>query len=110
MAKTDLPEAIQSKIQGMLDAKDTVLFMKGQPALPQCGFSAQVVQVLKSIGVEFDAHNVLADPEIRQGIKVFADWPTIPQLYYKGEFVGGCDIVTQMAQSGDLQKTLGLEA
>jgi monothiol glutaredoxin len=80
--------------------------MKGNPMFPQCGFSARVVQILKHSGVSFESVNVLEDPEIRDGIKVFSDWPTIPQLYVKGEFVGGCDIVTEMFQSGELQALL----
>ena len=81
---------------------DVVLFMKGTKMMPQCGFSSRVAGVLNYMGVEFADVNVLADPEIRQGIKDFSDWPTIPQLYVKGEFVGGCDIVTEMTLSGEL--------
>jgi monothiol glutaredoxin len=82
---------------------DVVLFMKGTPMFPQCGFSAAVVQVLTHSGVKFKGVNVLADDGIRQGIKEFSNWPTIPQLYVKGEFVGGCDIVREMAEAGELQ-------
>ena len=82
---------------------DVVLFMKGTPMMPQCGFSAAVVQVLTHAGVKFKGVNVLADNEIRQGIKDFSNWPTIPQLYVKGEFVGGCDIVREMAEAGELE-------
>jgi len=82
---------------------DIVLFMKGTPMFPQCGFSAAVVQVLTHSGVKFKGVNVLADDGIRQGIKEFSNWPTIPQLYVKGEFVGGCDIVREMAEAGELQ-------
>ena len=82
---------------------DVVLFMKGTPMMPQCGFSAAVVQVLTHSGVKFKGVNVLADNEIRQGIKDFSNWPTIPQLYVKGEFVGGCDIVREMAEAGELE-------
>ncbi len=82
---------------------DVVLFMKGTPMMPQCGFSAAVVQVLTHAGVKFKGINVLADNEIRQGIKDFSNWPTIPQLYVKGEFVGGCDIVREMAEAGELE-------
>ena len=85
---------------------DVVLFMKGTKMMPQCGFSSKVAGVLNYIGVEFADVNVLADAEIRQGIKEFSDWPTIPQLYVKGEFVGGCDIVTEMALSGELDQLL----
>jgi monothiol glutaredoxin len=83
---------------------DVVLFMKGTPMFPQCGFSAAVVQVLSHFGVKFKGVNVLADDNLRQGIKEFTNWPTIPQLYVKGEFVGGCDIVREMAQSGELEQ------
>jgi monothiol glutaredoxin len=83
---------------------DVVLFMKGTPMFPQCGFSAAVVQVLTHFGVKFKGVNVLADDGLRNGIKEFANWPTIPQLYVKGEFVGGCDIVREMAQSGELEQ------
>ena len=85
---------------------DIVLFMKGTPMFPQCGFSAAVVQVLTHLGVKFKGVNVLANDEIRQGIKHFSNWPTIPQLYVKGEFVGGCDIITEMFQSGELETLL----
>ena len=81
-----------------------VLFMKGSPVFPQCGFSAAVVQVLSHLGVKFKGIDVLADPEIRQGIKEFSNWPTIPQLYVKGEFVGGCDIIREMFETGELQQ------
>ncbi len=87
-------------------ASDVVLFMKGTPVLPQCGFSSMVVQILSQLGVRFKSFDVLADPELRQGIKAFSDWPTIPQLYVKGEFVGGCDIVREMYESGELGQLL----
>ncbi len=95
-----------SKIQAELDENSVVLFMKGSPAFPQCGFSAAVVQVLSQLGVKFKGVNVLENDDIRQGIKDFANWPTIPQLYVKGEFVGGCDIVREMAASGELAQML----
>jgi monothiol glutaredoxin len=95
-----------AEIKSKIDAAPVVLFMKGNPMFPQCGFSARVVQILKHSGVTFASVNVLEDPEIRDGIKAFSDWPTIPQLYVKGEFVGGCDIVTEMFQSGELQALL----
>ncbi len=95
-----------AQIQAKLDASPVVLFMKGNPMFPQCGFSARVVQILKHSGVTFSSVNVLEDPEVRDGIKAFSDWPTIPQLYVKGEFIGGCDIVTEMFQSGELQTLL----
>ena len=94
------------QIQAKIDAAPVVLFMKGNPMFPQCGFSARVVQILKHSGVNFASVNVLEDPEIRDGIKAFSDWQTIPQLYIKGEFVGGCDIVTEMFQAGELQALL----
>jgi monothiol glutaredoxin len=83
-----------------------VLYMKGTPVFPQCGFSAAVVQILTHMGVKFKGIDVLADPSVRQGIKEFSSWPTIPQLYVKGEFVGGCDIVREMFESGELQQVL----
>ena len=83
---------------------DVVLFMKGTPQAPMCGFSAAVVQVLSHLGVKFKGVNVLADEGVRQGIKEFSNWPTIPQLYVKGEFIGGCDIVREMAEAGELQQ------
>ena len=83
-----------------------LLFMKGTPVFPQCGFSAAVVQILTHLGVKFKGIDVLADPEIRQGIKEFSSWPTIPQLYVKGEFVGGCDIVREMFETGELKTLL----
>lgn len=92
----------QDQIRDTVAQNDVVLFMKGTKQMPQCGFSSRVAGVLNYMGVEFVDVNVLADPEIRQGIKDFSDWPTIPQLYVKGEFVGGCDIVTEMTLSGEL--------
>ncbi len=94
------------RIQGHVDGDPVVLFMKGSPVFPQCGFSAQVVQVLSLLGVKFKAYDVLTDDELRQGIKEFSNWPTIPQLYVKGELVGGCDIVREMYQSGELSQLL----
>lgn len=95
-----------AKIQSEIDENPVVLFMKGSPAFPQCGFSAAVVQVLSQLGVKFKGVNVLENDEIRQGIKEFTNWPTIPQLYVKGEFVGGCDIVREMAASGELSQLM----
>ena len=86
----------QEKIQNIISSNDVVLFMKGTPDMPQCGFSMAVVNALKHLDVKFDGVNVLEDEEIRNGIKTFSDWPTIPQLYVKGEFIGGCDIVKEM--------------
>ena len=95
-----------AEIQAQIDASPVLLFMKGTPLFPQCGFSARVIQILKHAGVPFQTVNVLEDPEIREGIKQFSNWPTIPQLYVKGEFIGGCDIVTEMYQTGELQTLL----
>ncbi len=92
----------EATIRETIEKNDVVLFMKGTKMMPQCGFSSRVAGVLNYMGVNFADVNVLADPEIRQGIKDFSDWPTIPQLYVKGEFVGGCDIVTEMTLSGEL--------
>jgi monothiol glutaredoxin len=94
--------AIKDEIQSTIDNNDVVLFMKGTPDFPQCGFSGQVVQILNHLGVSYKGVNCLASDEMRQGIKEFSDWPTIPQLYVKGEFIGGCDIVREMLQSGEL--------
>ena len=105
-----LDPALRSRIESILTANRVVLFMKGQPSMPQCGFSAKAVGALQDLGVEFAHVNVLADQEIREGIKAYGDWPTIPQLYIDGELVGGSDIILQMAGSGELSSVLGLEA
>jgi monothiol glutaredoxin len=94
------------RIQSEIEATPVVLFMKGTPVFPQCGFSARVVQILSHLGVPFKGVNVLENMELREAIKQFANWPTIPQLYVKGEFVGGCDIVTEMFQNGELGQML----
>ena len=94
------------RIRDEIGKNDVLLFMKGTPVFPQCGFSAAVVEVLSDLGVKFHGINILVDPELRQGIKEFSQWPTIPQLYVKGEFVGGCDIVREMFQSGELKTVL----
>jgi monothiol glutaredoxin len=94
------------RIQSEIEATPVVLFMKGTPVFPQCGFSARVVQILSHLGVPFKGVNILENMELREGIKQFANWPTIPQLYVKGEFVGGCDIVTEMFQNGELGQML----
>ena len=94
------------RIEADIKANPVVLFMKGTPVFPQCGFSARVVQILSHMGVPFKGVNVLEDMEIREGIKEFSNWPTIPQLYVQGEFVGGCDIITEMFQSGELSGLL----
>ena len=93
---------INARIKSEIDSADVVLFMKGTPQAPQCGFSMQVVQILNHLGAPYKAINVLADGEIREGIKAFSNWPTIPQLYVKQEFLGGCDITREMFQSGEL--------
>ncbi len=92
----------ETQIKETVTANDVVLFMKGTKSMPQCGFSSRVAGVLNFMGVDFADVNVLADDEIRQGIKDYSDWPTIPQLYVKGEFIGGCDIITEMTLSGEL--------
>ena len=94
------------RIRDDISSNDVVLYMKGTPIFPQCGFSAAVVQVLTHMGVKFKGIDILTDPSLRQGIKEFANWPTIPQLYVKGEFVGGCDIVREMFQTGELQELM----
>jgi monothiol glutaredoxin len=106
---------VQSRIQGLIDANKVFLFMKGTPTFPQCGFSATVVSILDHVGVDYGSANVLEDAELRQGVKDFSDWPTIPQLYVGGEFVGGCDILKEMYTSGELtalfeEKGVTLEA
>jgi monothiol glutaredoxin len=97
---------VTDRIKSDVTSNDVVLFMKGSPVFPQCGFSAAVVQVLTHLGVKFKGIDVLQDPSIRQGIKEFSNWPTIPQLYVKGEFVGGCDIIREMFETGELQQLL----
>jgi monothiol glutaredoxin len=94
------------QIESEIGATDVVLFMKGTPVFPQCGFSATVVQVLNHLGVPFKGIDILADPSLRQGIKEYSQWPTIPQLYVKGEFVGGCDIIREMFSTGELTELL----
>ncbi|MDB6179784.1 Grx4 family monothiol glutaredoxin [Paracoccus fistulariae] len=97
---------VNAQIQEMVDNSDVVLFMKGTKEMPQCGFSSRVAGVLNYMGVDYRDVNVLADDAIRQGIKDFSEWPTIPQLYVKGEFIGGCDIITEMTLSGELDQLL----
>ena len=104
---------VTERIKRDISENPVLLYMKGTPDFPQCGFSAAVVQILTTVGVKFKGIDVLADPEVREGIKEFSSWPTIPQLYVKGEFVGGCDIVREMYESGELQeflKTSGIPA
>ncbi len=95
---------VTDRIKQDISDNPVVLYMKGTPVFPQCGFSARVVQILTQLGVKFKGVDVLADPAIRQGIKEFSNWPTIPQLYVKGEFVGGCDIVSEMYENGELKQ------
>ena len=99
-------QPVNDRIQAEINSQDVVLFMKGNPMFPQCGFSAATVQALSMAGVKFGSVDVLQDAEIREGIKQFSSWPTIPQLYVKGEFVGGCDIVREMFETGELQEML----
>jgi len=99
-------ENVQKKIDELVKSKDVLLFMKGSPQLPQCGFSMTVSKILKDLNIKFYSINVLEDEEIREGIKKYSNWPTIPQLYIKGNFVGGCDIVKEMYEKGELQKIL----
>jgi monothiol glutaredoxin len=98
--------SIEQFIANEVKSNDVVLFMKGTPQFPQCGFSGQVVQILDHIGVGYKGLNVLESVELRNGVKVYSNWPTIPQLYVKGEFVGGCDIIREMFQAGELQQLL----
>ncbi len=97
---------LEDRIRADLNSNEVVLYMKGTPVFPQCGFSAQAVQMLNMLGVTFKGVDILTDPSLRQGIKDFSNWPTIPQLYIKGEFVGGSDIMREMLESGELQQLL----
>ena len=101
---SNVDDGVKDRIEKEIRSNDVVLFMKGTPVFPQCGFSSMVSQVLSHIGVEFKGVDVLAEPTLRDGIKSFSDWPTIPQLYVKGEFIGGCDIVKEMYENGELQE------
>ncbi len=101
-----MDSAVTERIKRDIADNDVVLYMKGTPVFPQCGFSAAVVQVLGNLGVKFKGIDVLSDPSLRDGIKVFSNWPTIPQLYVKGEFIGGCDIVREMYAAGELNELL----
>ena len=98
--------AVADRIKSLTEQKDVILFMKGTPTFPQCGFSSTVVQIFDYIGADYGAVNVLEDPEIRQGIKDYNNWPTIPQIFVKGEFIGGCDIVKEMFETGELRDLL----
>jgi len=97
---------VQEQIRQQVEKSDALLFMKGTPDFPQCGFSSQVVQLMNACGAPYDYVNVLDNEDVREGVKAFSNWPTIPQLYIKGEFVGGCDIVTDLHQRGELQGML----
>ncbi len=99
----------QARIAELVKANDVVLFMKGTPLFPQCGFSSRAVAILERLGTDFETVDVLQDPEIRQGVKEYSDWPTVPQLYVNGEFVGGSDIMMEMYESGELQQLLGTD-
>ena len=101
-----MTDATHDRIASDIASNDVVLYMKGTPVFPQCGFSAATVQILSNLGVKFKAVDVLKDPEVRQGIKEFSNWPTIPQLYVKGEFVGGCDILREMYEADELRPFL----
>ena len=101
-----MSDEIQTRIQNMVDEHRVILFMKGNPDLPQCGFSSVVANILKDSGVPFAAFDVLSDPSIREGIKVFGQWPTIPQLYVDAELVGGCDIIRSLYENGEIQGVL----
>lgn len=103
-----MTEELKNKLQAMVDSHDVVLFMKGDRQQPQCGFSARVVGILEDLEVDYQTFNVFSDPDIRSGMKDFSQWPTFPQLYFQQEFIGGCDIVTDMMQNGDLATMLGV--
>lgn len=98
--------SIQDRIREAVESNDVVLFMKGSPLFPQCGFSSRAVAILDHLGVQYESFDVLQDPELRQGIKEYSNWPTIPQLYVKGEFVGGSDIMMEMYEAGELQSMM----
>lgn len=101
-----MTDETQARIQQLVESNDVLLFMKGSPLFPQCGFSSRAIAILSHLGVEFESVDVLQDQGIRQGIKAFSDWPTIPQLYVKGEFVGGSDIMMEMYESGELTQLM----
>ena|SRR5690606_11210331 len=101
-----MDDAQRDRIVGLTKSNRVVLFMKGNKMFPQCGFSAKVVGILKETGVDFDTHNILSDAELRQGLKELSNWPTYPQLYVDGQLLGGCDIVTEMFENGELAKIL----
>jgi monothiol glutaredoxin len=101
-----MTDAVHQRIADIVNANDVVLFMKGTPLFPQCGFSSRAIAILEHLGVAYDTVDVLQDQGVRQGIKAFSDWPTIPQLYVKGEFVGGSDIMMEMYEAGELQQLM----
>ena len=101
-----MDSTVQDRIRQQITDTPVVLFMKGTPVFPQCGFSAAVVQILSHLGVKFKGVDVLADPSVRQGVKEFSNWPTVPQLYVQGEFIGGCDIIREMFETGELEQLL----
>lgn len=101
-----MDKALKTRIEKLLKSNPTVLFMKGVPEAPMCGFSARAVQILNMLDAPFEGINILDDPDLRQGLKDYGNWPTFPQLYHKGQLVGGCDIMTEMYQSGELQEAL----
>ena len=105
-----LDPELRDRIASLIASNDVILFMKGDRTMPQCGFSATVVRILDSLAPEYETFDVLSDPPVRDGIKDFSQWPTIPQLYVKGEFIGGCDIVQDLFESGELQEKFDLEA
>ena len=101
-----MTDNVQNKLKEVIDGNEVVLFMKGSPDFPQCGFSGRTAQMLKACDVRFASVDVLADDAVRQGIKAYSNWPTVPQLYVRGEFIGGCDIMTELYESGELKKLL----
>ena len=103
---SEAPNAADARIEQIVTSNDVVLFMKGTPLFPQCGFSSKAISILDHLGVTYETVDVLQDMEVRQGIKAYSDWPTIPQLYIKGEFLGGSDIMMEMYEAGELQQTL----
>ncbi|MDX2469940.1 MAG: Grx4 family monothiol glutaredoxin [SAR324 cluster bacterium] len=106
LEKPVTPFSLKETINGLIQDNKLMVFMKGTSLMPQCGYSAQVVGIMSELGVEYKAFNILEEPLIREGIKEFSQWPTIPQIYYKGEFIGGCDIVTELFQKGELEAIL----
>ena len=104
-----MDNSIKEKIQTLIDSNPLIVFMKGTKLMPQCGFSNNVVQILNSLGIEFSTYDVLSDFEIREGIKQYSNWPTIPQVYLKGEFLGGSDILIEMYNSGELKEKIEIE-